>query len=222
MNKLSVVLPVAAYNLEWIDRCLNSTVGVADELIIVTDGLKETENAIYKHCMSHGIRIPIIKIDLFAKGLARALNLGICIASGNWISFLCSDDWYLPGVLEIKRLAFNSPESYADIVGGVTHSVGYLGENNWPKNGDISRLETECSITSPALFRKSLWWNVNGYKDKRYLDWYFWKECIKHGARYRFHDIQMYGYQAWPGTISARYGYSAALGHEWGDGPKER
>lgn len=217
MNKLSVVLPIASYNLQWLDRCLESTKGLADELVIVTDGSVEVDSAIAALTNPWPLVIKVTQ-----PGLARALNLGICAASGNWISFLCSDDWYLPGAQLIKTAAFNSPESYADIVGGVTHSTGYLGENDWPKNGDISRLETECSITSPALFRKSLWWNVNGYKDKRYLDWYFWKECIIHGARYQFHNVQMYGYQAWPGTISARYGYSAALGHEWGDGPKER
>lgn len=217
MNKLSVVLPVAAYNLEWIDRCLASTAGLADELVIVTDGSVEVDSAIAAQVNPY----PLV-IAVHQRGLARALNTGIAAASGNWISFLCSDDWYLPGAQTIKNIAFSQYPCEASIVGGVTHSIGYLGENNWPKNGDISRLETECSITSPALFKKEIWWKVGGYKDKRYLDWYFWKECIKAGARYEFYDKQMYGYQAWPGTISARYGYSAALGHEWGDGPKER
>jgi glycosyltransferase involved in cell wall biosynthesis len=222
-QKLSVVLPIASYNMCWLNRCLLSCIGVADELVVVTDGAQFQSNWPHYEWKQMMDGVPDINvITMPRKGLAMALNVAIAAASHHWISFLCSDDWYdLEGASIIKRKAM---ESTADIVGGITHSIGHLGENTWPRHGNVTRenIMQECLITSPALFRKPLWHKVEGYSDKRYLDWHYWTKCISAGATYEFHPIIMYHYQAWPGTISARYGYKADLGFEWGDGPKER
>jgi len=212
--KLSIILPVASYNVEWLDQSILSTAGLADELVVVADEGCEFHPAFQNNPLVHQvitIRGP--------RCLASALNAGIAASGGDWFCFHCSDDYFEPaGMLKIKQFAAGSD---FDIVGGVAHSFGMLGENLWPRSGDISQLETICCITSPALQRKTVWWKVGGYEHLRYLDWHYWKKAIKAGCRYHFCDELMFHYRCWPGTINAKYGYNDKLGHEWGNGPRE-
>jgi glycosyltransferase involved in cell wall biosynthesis len=209
MNKISVVLPVAAYNREWLDTSIASTAGVADELIIVADEGCEFDPRFYNNPLIH--KVVVVK----SPGLVPALNAGISIAAGPYISFLCSDDHYLtPGAEEVANFVRNTPIKY-DIIGAQSMTGGIIGHSIWPPNGDISSLETVCCITSPAFYLKDRWWQVHGYEDFRYPDWYFWKKMIKVGAGYHFIPKVIYYYHAWPGTISASYNYNSSLGHKW-------
>jgi glycosyltransferase involved in cell wall biosynthesis len=214
--KLSVVLPVASYNVQWLAESINSTSGIADELIVVPDEGCEFNVNFYNNPLIHK---EVVVKGAKGRGLAMAINAGISVASGDWISFLCSDDYYDVNAYKVKEVASTHDEY--DMVGGIGHIFGDLGDHYWPTSGDIVNLETTCCITSPCLFKKSMWWKVQGYSDVRYLDWHLWKKMIKAGARYHWVNSLMYHYRAWPGTISARYAYSDKLGHEWGTGPKE-
>lgn len=97
MKKLSVVVPV--YNVEkYIDKCLNSLVnqGIDDyEIIVVNDGTKDNSQKIIDKYVNEYPNI----VKSYIKengGLSDARNYGIARASGEYITFLDSDDYIEP------------------------------------------------------------------------------------------------------------------------------
>ena len=96
--KLSVIVPV--YNVErYLNRCLDSVVAAAEavsmrcniEIICIDDGSTDGSSEILRDYAKRDNRIKLIRQN--NQGLAAARNVGLDIASGNWISFVDSDDW---------------------------------------------------------------------------------------------------------------------------------
>ena len=94
MYKLSVIVPV--YNVEkYLDKCLNSLVrqNVDDyEIIVVNDGTKDNSQKIIDKYVSEYPNL----VKSFIKengGLSDARNYGVKRASGEYITFLDSDDY---------------------------------------------------------------------------------------------------------------------------------
>ncbi len=99
--KISVVVPV--YNVEeYIDKCLNSLVNqtLKDiEIIVVNDGSKDNSQKIIDDYVKKYPK----KVKSFIKengGQGSARNLGIDKSSGEYISFVDSDDWLELDALE--------------------------------------------------------------------------------------------------------------------------
>lgn len=98
---ISIIIPV--YNRGWqLYRALNSIKKQTYrhyEVIICDDGSKEDIKSIV-NMFSLDINIIYIYIDN-SGGPARPRNIALSQASGTWISFLDSDDWWTPNRLEI-------------------------------------------------------------------------------------------------------------------------
>lgn len=95
--RISVVIPVyncAKYVSEAIDSVLGQTYK-AHELIVVDDGSTDGLQFVLKKYSSD-----ISYVRQENAGAASARNLGIGLASGEWIAFLDSDDIWLPHKLE--------------------------------------------------------------------------------------------------------------------------
>lgn len=93
MTYFSIIIPV--YNVEeWLERCLNSI--LADsckdmELILVDDGSTDGSGKICDNYAAEHANISVVhKVN---GGLSSARNAGLEKASGEWISFIDSDDW---------------------------------------------------------------------------------------------------------------------------------
>lgn len=100
MIKISVIVPI--YNSEmYLERCLNSILNQTYkniELILINDGSTDNsgkicdkykekdERVIVKHCINRG------------QSVAR--NIGIDIATGDFIAFVDSDDWIVEDIYE--------------------------------------------------------------------------------------------------------------------------
>ena len=93
MNKVSVIIPV--YNVEqYLSKCLDSiTTQVYKnlEIIVVDDGSTDNSSGVIKKFQKKDQRIKTIIQE--NKGLSAARNIGIEIASGDFIMFVDSDDW---------------------------------------------------------------------------------------------------------------------------------
>lgn len=96
--KLSVIVPV--YNVKrYLNRCLDSVVAATDvvstrchtEIICIDDGSTDGSSEILHEYANYGSRIKLISQN--NQGLAAARNVGLDVVSGNWISFVDSDDW---------------------------------------------------------------------------------------------------------------------------------
>ena len=94
MKKISIIVPV--YNAErFLTRCVQSVLGQTYqniELILVNDGSKDGSLALCNDLAKGDGRI--IVIDKPNGGAASARNAGIAIATGEYIGFCDSDDYF--------------------------------------------------------------------------------------------------------------------------------
>jgi glycosyltransferase involved in cell wall biosynthesis len=139
---LSIIIPV--YNVEsYLRQCLDSVFIQTDpgfEVICVNDGSSDGSSNILEEFQQ---RYPVLKIiDRENKGLSAARNSGLTEAKGEYIYFLDSDDYFLPGVLknmlifskdnqldiacfnastDENRLYFNNKTDFAEIITGISY-----------------------------------------------------------------------------------------------------
>lgn len=114
MEKLiSVIVPV--YNVEpYLERCLNSIINQTYknlEIILVDDGSSDNSGAICDNFSQEDKRIKVI--HTVNGGVCKARNIGLEIAVGDYISFIDSDDYIEPNMLEI--LYNNAIKSNSDL-----------------------------------------------------------------------------------------------------------
>lgn len=102
MNKelISVIVPV--YNVEgYLERCIDSIIAQTIEnieIILVDDGSTDSSGLICDRYAEIDNRIKVIHKE--NGGLSDARNAGITVASGQWYSFIDSDDYISENFLE--------------------------------------------------------------------------------------------------------------------------
>ena len=114
MNKISVIIPI--YNVEeYLKKCLNSIINQTYqniEIILINDGSRDTSGAIADSYKSKDARVIVIHKP--NGGLSDARNTGLEIATGDYISFVDSDDYVSLNYFEAMVAA--AREFNADIV----------------------------------------------------------------------------------------------------------
>ena len=106
MPKFSIVVPV--YNVEdYIERCLDSIKNQTYndyEVIVINDGTKDNSMDIVK---KYNVKV----INQKNQGLSVARNNGVKAATGDYLIFLDSDDYWKPKLLEkINKSLDNNPD----------------------------------------------------------------------------------------------------------------
>lgn len=93
MSKISVIIPV--YNVEnYLDRCINSVINQTYkdlEILLINDGSTDRSGEICDYYKNIDSRIKVIHKS--NGGVSSARNIGLNIATGEWIAFLDSDDY---------------------------------------------------------------------------------------------------------------------------------
>jgi glycosyltransferase involved in cell wall biosynthesis len=152
----SVVVPL--YNKEnSVLRAIASILGqnyVDFELIIVNDGSTDKSLFVVDNIKDERIRI----IDKVNGGVSSARNVGIEVASSDWICFLDADDYWLPNHLE---------------------EICYL-LNKYPEGKVFSTLISENSESGIKYIENSLPDNFEGYLDNYF--YYARKGTIFHSS----------------------------------------
>ena len=156
----SVVIPV--YNVkDYLEKCINSVLAqVLDEteIILVDDGSTDGESGLI--CVRYASRyseiIHVIHQD--NGGLGAARNTGIEHASGEYLLFLDSDDYLLPGLLKrMRELLSQSPCDIIDF-GFVIDQDGKLKETHAGEIGVSEpftlREHPEMLLVLPAAWRR--------------------------------------------------------------------
>ena len=111
-GKVSVIVPV--YNVEkYLERCLESLINQTYkniEIIAINDGSTDNSLKILKKYEAIDLRIKII--DKNNEGLSQTRNVGINLATGEYITFVDSDDWIELNFLEnmINLMKFNNTD----------------------------------------------------------------------------------------------------------------
>lgn len=97
---LSVIIPV--YNVKkYLDRCMESVVGQKFkdlEIILVNDGSTDSSGLICDAWAEKDPRIQVIHQK--NAGVSAARNAGIELATGEYVTFVDSDDWLAPNMYE--------------------------------------------------------------------------------------------------------------------------
>lgn len=127
--KISIIVPV--YNVqEYISQCLESLIHQTyhnTEIILINDGSKDNTSSILQDYSIKDNRIIVINQE--NQGVSASRNEGLKRASGDYIMFCDSDDWYELNACEIALKTII--ENNADIV-----MFGYVREykgNSLPK-----------------------------------------------------------------------------------------
>lgn len=93
MKKVSIIVPV--YNAEdYLPNCIKSLINQTYEnieIILINDGSKDSSLEICEHYSAKDDRIVLFSIE--NSGVSTARNLGIDNATGDFITFVDSDDW---------------------------------------------------------------------------------------------------------------------------------
>lgn len=113
MSKISIIIPV--YNVEkYLKRCLDSIINQTFkdlEIICINDGSTDDSQKILDEYAAKDPRIKVLNQK--KSGPSTARNLGISLASGEYISFIDSDDWI---DLDFYEKLYTSAKKYdADI-----------------------------------------------------------------------------------------------------------
>lgn len=181
---LSVVLPVFNRQ-ELAERALHSVLvqDVADMEVVVVDDGSEPPFRLPAELASHP-QIRVVRQQNAGESGAR--NAGIDAARGEWIAFLDSDDYWLPGTLKPRLAA--AQQNFADERDSmVVYAAGFVVDNKRTgrrnariprESGDVVDFASGCWFCqgSTALFRKETFLRV-GPCDRKLrrlqdLDWF--------------------------------------------------
>lgn len=161
MNKplISIIIPV--YGVEkYIAQCLESVISQTYknlEIIVVNDGTKDRSAEIAKDYAAKDSRIKVY--DFKNGGLSVARNRGLEIATGDYISYIDSDDWLDKKMYE--TLLDAAMKNDADMVKcGIIETNGITEEKL--AFSDIKIISNEQNRAFENYFNGMLWtlaWN---------------------------------------------------------------
>lgn len=186
--KLSVIIPV--YNTEkYIGRCLNSIINqsLLDlEIIVVNDASPDNSDSVIQSYLNDK-RIKYFKLNQ-NYGLGHARNVGLNIATGEYITFIDSDDWidldaYHNMVASIERN--DADIAICGIKNEYSNSSLSTIRHNYSIENVISSemaLSLLCKTVSNNYYISSVVWNKiyrSSLIDKlKFLDNSFWEDDI--------------------------------------------
>lgn len=122
MPKISVIIPVYN-NVDFLPQCLDSLLAQSFqdyEGILVDDGSTDGSAIICDEYQKKDSRLKVYHIQ--NQGVSHARNVGIEKATGEWISFVDSDDWMTPDFL--ATLYGHTDENTDVVMGSLFFNIG--------------------------------------------------------------------------------------------------
>lgn len=210
-RKISIIIPV--YNAEkHINRCLESIINQTYtnlEIICINDGSQDKSLEILNEFKMIDERIVII--DKKNEGVSTARNLGIAIATGEFITFCDADDWVEYNAYE-SLMKYQKEKDYDVLRGGykkidenhnIISEASYLNiDKEYVKNKNMSELaellidDLECFTCLLIIKREILIKNHILFKEKLKFceDVVFYNELISIVENIRIVDYSYYYY----------------------------
>ena len=136
MLSFSIIIPV--YRVEqYLDQCVQSVVAQTYrefEVILIDDGSPDNSGALCDRWAEKDSRIRVIHQE--NQGLSGARNTGIQAASGDYLMFLDSDDWW-SGETVLQTVAERLEKTGADVL-SFNYQKIYGGKRETPYFGDLA------------------------------------------------------------------------------------
>lgn len=218
LPKVSVIIPV--YNVEkYLRKCLDSVINQTYtnlEIICVDDGSPDNSGAILDEYSHKDSRIIVIHQE--NAGVSAARNRGLDIATGEYITFVDSDDWLEPECYELAVAEFlKDPE--IDLVNYGCNIINerncsedeYKNMDNW-LNYPFSGKRVLTAQLSQRL-TSNLWgWFFKSkaitsrFKDYKYAeDMLFFFETLINIQYFYFIKAKLYNYVLNPNSALAKF-----------------
>ena len=221
MNQLpliSVIIPV--FKVEpYLDRCLESVTGQSYpglQIILVDDGSPDKCPAMCDAWAAGDSRIQVIHKP--NGGLSDARNAGMRVAAGEYISFIDSDDWIEPEMLERLLNAMQKDES--DIAACTVRMVWEDGSPDQlltvQKNAVLDKNTAQKELLSERLLKQPVWYKLYRRKliadipfeiGKQHEDVFWSYQAVGRAGRVSLIDYIGYNYFQRGGSIMGS-GYS--------------
>lgn len=225
-GKISVI--ITAYNTEpFLPQCLESVTGQTYrslEIILVDDGSADRTGAIFDEYAARDGRIRVVHQP--NRGLSEALNVGLDLASGQYLAFADSDDFLDRNMFSL--LAGRMEETGADMAvcgyryAGVDGKRLRIGTEVRGERGAVSAREAfRLFLTSYAvegfswnkLYRRGLFENgrIRFPEHRKYEDIPTIARLLAGADSVCFVDRRLYHYRLRPGSIVATSSLSNSL-----------
>ncbi len=136
------------------------------EIIIIDDGSTDNTYEIVEKFFSLSTNIRYVKQS--NRGLPASLNVGIKLSAGKYITFLGSDDEYLPQHIE-KRYLVLSKHKEIDLLHGGLKIVGspYVRDkNNLNKKIHLNK----CAVGGTFFGKRIVFTKLKGFKNLNYSE----------------------------------------------------
>lgn len=151
-KSISVIIPFfnsASYIGRMLDSILSSTY-MPYEILLIDDGSTDNSQQVIEEYSSKYSIIKHVKKE--HSGVSASRNLGIQTASGDFISFLDSDDYIEPNMYELMSEAITDDSFDGCICGYFTHKDGVVTPY-FSKNGDTLYSEDilRCMFTDDNI-----------------------------------------------------------------------
>ena len=171
--KISVIIPV--YNSStYLRKCLDSVVNqtLKDiEIIIINDGsTDDSKNIIEEYT---GKYKNIIFIDQENKGIGKTRNIGIKMATGEYITFVDSDDYIKENMLE-EYYKYAKKHNFDLVIGSYIKKINnkeIIFENNKFKTGNVKTTPQILYLIEygpwAKLYKREMIINNNIYFDEK-------------------------------------------------------
>lgn len=223
---VSIIVP--AYNASaWIGDALDSacsSTGVTIEVIVVDDASTDGTLSVVRSHASADPRIQVAQLPV-NRGPSHARNVGIALASGEWIAFLDADDLYRPE--RLSGLVEHARSGHLDVVSDdvLLFTVApSLATSMYDLHGvDRTRATTvtlewivESGVIIQPIIRRERFVRGNDHFDERLRhgeDFLLYVKILVSGAKweavpwagycYRVHETSITGGGTWAGDHEA-------------------
>lgn len=223
MNKISIIIPV--YQVEkYIKRCLDSILSQTYsnlEIILIDDGSRDMSGKICDEYAIKDSRIKVIHQD--NAGVSVARNKGLDICTGDYITFVDSDDFLEPCMYEKmmeKATEYNCDVIMCDCVkdDGViqtpyTHDIragfydyNQLKEEYYPHLLMMENVEYPATISNwLLLFRREVASSIRYIEGVRYSEDLLFGAQLLYNAKSFYYMKDEYYYHYWMNNESASH-----------------
>lgn len=209
-NKLiSIIVPVYKVE-EYLPKCVESLIGQTYkklEIILVDDGSPDRCPMLCDEYALQDSRIKVIHKE--NGGLADARNAGIDIMSGEYVTFVDSDDYIHPQMVELLFKAMEQEKS--DVAVSSWESVTEQDEKNYPvyaidqyTNFTGKEIQEKYIIKSDdritftvawaKLYKSELFQTIRYPKGKLHEDEYTTYKVLYNAERITYVDVPLYYY----------------------------
>ena len=212
--KISVIIPV--YNVEkYLKRCLDSVVNQTYknlEIILIDDGSTDKSGNICDEYAAKDKRIIVIHKE--NGGLSDARNKGLDICTGDYISFIDSDDWIENGFYEY---VVNNVKDNDLLIFDYYITNGKNSKWIKYKNTEVELSKEKClielakaklqSYTCNKIYKLDLFDNIRFPKGRNYEDQAIIHLIIDKCNKIRYYDKAFYYYYQNPNGITYTVNY---------------